>query len=68
MLAATVQEIEKAIDQLSPAEQDDLYVRLSARRPQSIDARIEAGLAAGHFDGLIAEAIDDLKHGRTHPL
>ena len=68
MTAATVQEIEKAIDQLSPAEREELYVRLDARRSQSIDTRIEAGLVAGYFDALISEAIDDHRHGRTRPL
>ena len=68
MTTPTVQEIENAIVTLSANELQELYAWLDQNRPQPIDARIEAGIAAGHFDQLVTEALEDVKHGRTRPL
>lgn len=65
---STVQEIERAIDTLTPSQLEELYLWLDKHRPHPLDARIELDLAAGRLDGPIRRTLDDEKNGRTRPL
>jgi hypothetical protein len=64
----TVQEIERAIDTLTPQQLEELYLWLDQHYPQPIDARVQDDLAAGRFDKAIHRALDDEKSGRVQPL
>jgi len=46
----TVQEIELAIDALTPQQIEELYVWLDQRHPQPIDAHLKADLDAGRIE------------------
>jgi hypothetical protein len=64
----TVQEIERAIDALTPQEVEELYVWLDQRHPQAIDAQLKADLDAGRIDDRINRALADRRAGNTRPL
>jgi hypothetical protein len=64
----TVQEIERAIDALTPHQREELYVWLDEHYLRSGDMQLKAAIDAGHFDDRIARAIADYKAGRTEPL
>jgi hypothetical protein len=64
----TVQEIERAIDALTPQQIEELYVWLDQRHPQLIDAQLKADLDAGRIDDRIHRALADHKAGNTQPL
>ena len=64
----TIQEIESAIQALTPRELEELYSWLDRHCPQPIDARIQSDLAAGRLDKAINRALDDEKNGRVQPL
>jgi hypothetical protein len=64
----TVQEIQRAIEALTPPQLAELYAWLDQYDPQPIDARIQTDLAAGRLDNAIARALDDEKNGRIRPL
>ena len=64
----TLQEIESAIDALTPQQIEDLYVWLDQRHPQPIDAQLKADLDAGRIDDRINRALADHKAGNTQPL
>jgi hypothetical protein len=64
----TVQEIQRAIDALTPQEVEELYVWLDQHHPQSIDAQLKADLGAGRIDDRIDRALADHKAGNTQPL
>ena len=64
----TVQEIENAIDTLTPQQLQELYTWLERHHPNVIDARVPADLAAGRLDAAIQRALDDDEQGRTQPL
>jgi len=64
----TVQEIERAIDALTPQQMEELYVWLDQRHPQPIDAQLKADLDAGRIDNRISRALADHKAGNIHPL
>ena len=64
----TVQEIERAIDALTPQQLEELYVWLDQRHPQPIDAQLKADLDAGRIDNRINRALADHKAGNTQPL
>jgi hypothetical protein len=64
----TVQEIERAIQALTPPELQELYRWLDRHCPQPIDARIQSDLAAGRLDKTINLALEDEKNGRVQPL
>jgi hypothetical protein len=64
----TVQEIERAIEALTPRELEELYAWLDHNCPQPIDTRIQSGLAAGRLDKAISRALDDEKNGHIQPL
>jgi hypothetical protein len=53
----TVQEIERAIDALTPQQIEELYVWLDQRHPQPIDAQLKADLDAGRIDDRINRAL-----------
>jgi hypothetical protein len=64
----TVQEIERAIQALTPRELEELYSWLDHHCAQPIDARIQSDLATGRLDKAINRALDDEKNGRVQPL
>jgi len=64
----TVQEIERAIDALTPNEREKLYVWLNEHYLQLGDMQLKAAIDAGRFDDRIARAFADHKAGRTEPL
>ncbi|HEY3456837.1 MAG TPA: hypothetical protein VGK64_19820 [Bryobacteraceae bacterium] len=64
----TVQEIERAIDALTPQQVEELSLWLDQRHPQLIDAQLKADLEAGRIDDRINRAIADHKAGNTQPL
>lgn len=64
----TVQQIERAIQALTPRELEELYSWLDQNCPQPIDTRIQSDLAAGRLDKAISRALDDEKNGRVQPL
>ena len=64
----TVQEIERAIDALTPQQVEELSLWLDQHHPQPIDARLKADLEAGRIDDRISRALADHKAGMTQPL
>jgi hypothetical protein len=64
----TVQEIEQAIDALTPQQMEELYMWLDQHHPQPIDAQLKADLDAGRIDNRINRALADHKAGNTQPL
>jgi hypothetical protein len=64
----TIQEIESAIQALTPCELEELYSWLEQYCPQPGDARIQSDLAAGRLDSAISRALEDEKNGRVQPL
>jgi hypothetical protein len=64
----TIQEIERAIDALTPEQVEELYLWLDQHHPQAIDAQLKADLEAGRIDDRIARALADHKAGRTERL
>jgi hypothetical protein len=64
----TVQEIEHAIDALTPRQMEELYAWLDQRHPQPIDAQLKADLDAGRVDDRINRALADHNAGNTQPL
>ena len=64
-----MQEIERAIGNLTPQELEELRLWLEQySKPQPIDVRLEADLATGRIDKRIQRALDDYDNGRTQPL
>ena len=57
----TVQQIERAIEALTPEQLDEQYLQPS-------DIQLKAAIDAGRFDERIARAVADHKVGRTDPL
>jgi hypothetical protein len=68
MILNTVQEIERAIDALTPDQREELYIWLDEHYLQTGDVQLKAAIDAGRFDDRIARAIADHKAGRTEPL
>lgn len=64
----SVQEIERAIDALTPQQIDELYQWLDQRHPQPIDVRLKADLEVGLIDARIDRALADHKAGNTKLL
>ena len=67
-MSDSLQEIKRAIDNLTPDELQDLYSWFEQNYPQSIDGRITSDLEAGRLDTAIFRALDDENSGRTCPL
>ena len=68
MNSNTVQEIECAIDALTPDQREELYVWLDERYLRAGDMQLKAAIDAGRFDDRIARALADHKARRTEPL
>lgn len=68
MHVSTVQEIERAIDALTPQQREELYQWLDQHYAQSIDEHLKVDLDAGRIDNRINRALADHKAGRTQPL
>jgi hypothetical protein len=68
MTLNTVQEIERAIDALTPDQREELHVWLDEHYLQSGDMQLKAAIDAGRFDDRIARPPADHKAGRTEPL
>jgi hypothetical protein len=64
----SVQDIEQAIDALTPEQMDELFQWLDRHHPQPIDAQLKVDLDAGRLDNRIARALADHKAGKTEPL
>jgi hypothetical protein len=64
----TEQEIERAIDALTPQQMEELCVWIDQRHPQAIDAQLKADLDAGRIDDRINRALADHKAGNAQPL
>jgi hypothetical protein len=64
----TVQQIERAIDALTPEQREQLYLWLDEHYLQPSDIQLKAAIDAGRFDERIARAVADHKAGRTEPL
>jgi hypothetical protein len=56
---ATIQEIERAIDALTPEQREELYLWLDERYLQSSDVQLKAAVEAGRFDERINRALAD---------
>jgi hypothetical protein len=63
-----LQEIERAIDALSPDQREELSIWLDEHYPQPVDAQLKAAIEAGRFDERISRAISDYQAGKTEPL
>lgn len=61
---STVQEIEAALQRLTPEERADFRAWYAEFDSEEWDRQIEEDVAAGRLDWLIAEARDDNRHGR----
>jgi hypothetical protein len=64
----TLQEIERAIDALTPQQLDELCLWLEQHHPQPIDAQFKADLEAGRMDDRINRAVADHEAGMTQQL
>jgi hypothetical protein len=64
----TVEEIERAIDTLTPQQLEELYAWLDRRHTPLVDTQLKADLDAGRIDDRIQRALADHKAGNTQPL
>jgi len=64
----SVQEIQRAIRELSPQEQQELCGWIDDHYPQPIDARINSALQSGHFDDRIQRALANQNAGSSRSL
>lgn len=64
----TLQDIERAIDALTPQQREQLSVWLDEHYPQPIDVQLKADLGNGRIDDRINRAVADHKAGRTQSL
>ena len=65
---SSLQDIERAIDALTPQQREELSLWLDQQYPQPIDGQLEADLQAGRLDNRINRALADHKAGRTQSL
>ena len=63
-----VKDIELAISQLSQTEYQELRDWLDRKDNEPVETHLQSVLDSGEFDGLIQDALDDHKAGRTRPL
>jgi hypothetical protein len=63
-----VQQIERAIDALTPQQREQLYLWFDEQYLQPSDIQLKAAIDAGCFDERIARAVADHQAGRTEPL
>jgi hypothetical protein len=64
----TLEEIERAINAMTPREREKLYLWLDEHHPQSIDTRIASDLAAGRLDDALQRVLGEERSGRIRPL
>ncbi|HEY4302011.1 MAG TPA: hypothetical protein VGM73_14130 [Candidatus Didemnitutus sp.] len=64
---STVQEIEAAIERLSPGEFLALVGRLRAKHAEAWDRQIEQDSASGTLDFLVREVDAEIAEGKTRP-
>jgi uncharacterized protein YicC (UPF0701 family) len=64
----TAEDIEKAIEQLSPRELARFREWFEAFDAARFDAAIERDASAGKLDALADEALDELRAGRSREL
>ena len=64
----TVEDIERAISQLAPAELDRFRAWFETFDAQRFDERIERDARAGKLDRMADEALADHRAGRTREL
>ena len=65
---STVQEIEAAIQKLTPQEIKAVADWLQEFREELWDKQIDADVAAGKLDRFADEALEDYRAGRVKPL
>ena len=65
---STINEIERAIENLTPEQLTELYTWLDQNFPQLIDTRLPQDLAAGRLDAAIQRALSDERNGTVRPL
>lgn len=65
---STVEEIERAVAQLAPADFARLAAWMNRRQADDWDRQIEADAQAGRLDRFVDEAFADLRAGCTRPL
>lgn len=68
MHLSTVQEIERAIEALTPQQRHELYEWLDRYYAETVDNQLETDLEAGRFDERIEQALSEHKAGKTQPL
>ena len=68
MTLDAVQEIETAIDALTPQQLQELYAWLDQHHPHLTDARLPGDLAEGRLDTAIQRALNDEENGLLRPL
>ncbi len=61
---STVEELEAAVQRLSPEERAAFRAWFAEFDAQEWDAQLEADVAAGRLDWLVAEALSDRAAGR----
>ncbi len=64
----TVDEIERAIGELTRRELEELHRWLDKHDPEPIDARLQSEIASGQLDPAIRRALDDEAAGRTRAM
>jgi predicted DNA-binding transcriptional regulator YafY len=68
MASNMLHEIERAIDELTPEQLQELYQWLDERHPQLIDLQLKSDLEAGSFDDLINRGLAEHKAGLSTDL
>jgi hypothetical protein len=68
MSLSTLEEIERAMDALTPQQRRQLYLWLDQHYPLPIDDQLKADAEAGLFDERIDRALADHKAGNVQPL
>jgi len=64
---STVQDIERAAEQLAPEDFARLAAWVNRRQAEAWDQQIETDAQAGRLDKFVDEALEDLRAGRTTP-
>jgi hypothetical protein len=65
---STIQEIERAVAELTPEERAEFREWFREFDAVEWDQQFEADVSAGRLDALADEALADLRTGRTRPL
>lgn len=63
-----VEEIERAVQDLTPEDLREFRTWFQEFDARVWDEEIERDVDAGRLDALAAEALEDLREGRTRPL